>query len=958
MGRDRSRTPVQLILGIPSRLRPTRPIPRVARHPAGRHRLLDSLAALLLGPILLLATFVPAKGRSADPNFEPSPLLDGPVLNLTNPSLTNPEFLLQMRTGDLSRFGTIPVRFIGRSVSGPFQDDRRLTVRISAPGDRTMPEGRGTVYELALQIPRGETSFQQDAFLPKWFLDGKFYVSLWEGSTRLEGYSGEMTAPQMQLSSSANAMIEPYWIRAAEGQFGWIASPGQKPIRLSAASDKDADDLRMLMTSLAPDLIAAPSVSDPDENATLIDGYGSLAQLAYFSIEELPSDYRGYQRCHVWVTTWETLQALKAQRPDADTALRKHLQLGGLLWLVRSPDPNQVAQHFGTRFLIDDPPPDETIDEPPADTQSPDAAGSQANSGQASQSPASTNPTPSSGVPGSSPSGLDANSGGSSADANSGGSSADIAEPPAEEERLSPLGQAVREARGSYDVDTGEIRLILPASRPIGSAGQSSYPPPGGISQGNFSAGNSSGGNSSSGGSSGYYALSGGLLASGPYLEGNIRRHAELDDFLRFRLGRQPTERQIAANLDWVRQPRPPFKESDLRSVPIGLGSVLCCNRDDSFPGSFEQWQTMLLASGAGTSVVLRRGFDPVMGDSRFWNWTIRGVAQPPIYAFLSLIALFMLLVGPSAYWKLRSIGRSYLMFLVAPLLAMLATAALVVYGLVADGLGTKARVREVTWLCDAEGNAARYCRSTYFTGLRPVEGLRFPPEAIVEPYRADTPAAWRQRGNNEPEQAVGTIRLEPDAIRLSSDFFPSRQQRQFVAFQPVEKIGGLRLRLPQGASTPEAELISELKLDLNDLIVRDAAGEYWSADRIEAGRTLKPIKLTETEAAKKLGEIYARQTLAPPPLMVRATPTTSGISPDDMTAQLVTCYPYRASVPTARAGMPEADIEWWLREHLQTATRIPRESFIALADVTEDCVAAPGSKLVDSIHYVIGALR
>jgi hypothetical protein len=91
---------------------------------------------------------------------------------------------------------------------------------------------------------------------------------------------------------------------------------------------------------------------------------------------------------------------------------------------------------------------------------------------------------------------------------------------------------------------------------------------------------------------------------------------------------------------------------------------------------------------------------------------------------------------------------------------------------------------------------------------------------------------------------------------------------------------------------------------------------------------------------------------------MVRATPTTSGISPDDMTAQLVTCYPYRASVPTARAGMPEADIEWWLREHLQTATRLPRESFIALADVTEDCVAAPGSKLVDSIHYVIGALR
>jgi len=77
-----------------------------------------------------------------------------------------------------------------------------------------------------------------------------------------------------------------------------------------------------------------------------------------------------------------------------------------------------------------------------------------------------------------------------------------------------------------------------------------------------------------------------------------------------------------------------------------------------------------------------------------------------------------------------------------------------------------------------------------------------------------------------------------------------------------------------------------------------------------------------------------------------------------DLSALLSASYPLRYSLPTARAGSPESDVEWWLRENLQTQSRLPRGMFLAIADVSEDCVAVPDATLVDSIHYVIGGWR
>jgi hypothetical protein len=41
----------------------------------------------------------------------------------------------------------------------------------------------------------------------------------------------------------------------------------------------------------------------------------------------------------------------------------------------------------------------------------------------------------------------------------------------------------------------------------------------------------------------------------------------------------------------------------------------------------------------------------------------------------------------------------------------------------------------------------------------------------------------------------------------------------------------------------------------------------------------------------------------------------------------------------------------------LQIDSELPQGMFIAIADVTPDCIAVEGAELVESVHYVLGVL-
>ena len=392
---------------------------------------------------------------------------------------------------------------------------------------------------------------------------------------------------------------------------------------------------------------------------------------------------------------------------------------------------------------------------------------------------------------------------------------------------------------------------------------------------------------------------------------------------------------------------------SDFSPIAVGSGIIVCCSRDDSTRGSYFQWRQMQEETGSRLSGVVNRGVDPIAGDSRFWNWTIPGVAQPPVYTFIGLLFLFVILVGPVAYRKLTKLGRGYLMFFVAPVLAAGTTLILFVYGVIADGLGTQARIRQVTWVCEQDGGAVQYWRSTYFAGFRPGDGLRFPPSTRVEPYRTTDFPNW-YRMNFGDESTQGTITLSDQGTQLSSGFFPSRQQCQFVAYRPLENAGGLSIAV--NSSTGIANLTSRFDYDLREVVVCDSEGTHWTCEALAAGSTQSARLIEDVGLSAKLSELYMRQMPVAPPGIVRGG--RRGRNPLDLVSNLTVSQPFQSLLTMTRASAGESHIDYWLRETLQTRSELPPLMFVAVADISPDCVATPGTRLVESIHYVIGDVQ
>lgn len=392
-------------------------------------------------------------------------------------------------------------------------------------------------------------------------------------------------------------------------------------------------------------------------------------------------------------------------------------------------------------------------------------------------------------------------------------------------------------------------------------------------------------------------------------------------------------------------------KKDEFSVYPLALGRIVVCNSDDSVPGSPQQWRTLINLSDFDMSESLRRGVDPSFGDRRFWDWIIPNVAQPPVYTFIGLLCAFVIVVGPLAYRKFTKLGRGYLMMFVAPLLALMTTLVMFVYGLLADGLSTSTRVREVTWVADGSGAAARYCRSTYFAGVRPSEGMAFPENIVIAPYQLPSVGSWYE-ASQQDHSVMGTIRLESDAMKLDSGFLPSRQQKQFITYRPVENIGRLKLTATDDPSVMALE--SEMSLVLKAGTVRAADGRYFVFDQLAPkGKQLLKV-ITKAKASEQLSELYAVQR----PLAPAAVSSSRRIGDPliDMIVSLSSRNGPRQAI-TNRNTVGESSVEAWLRMSLQIESQIPPSTFIALADVTPDCVAVEGAELIESVHYVIGVL-
>ncbi|TWT76311.1 hypothetical protein CA13_68040 [Planctomycetes bacterium CA13] len=400
--------------------------------------------------------------------------------------------------------------------------------------------------------------------------------------------------------------------------------------------------------------------------------------------------------------------------------------------------------------------------------------------------------------------------------------------------------------------------------------------------------------------------------------------------------------------------------ELQVRRLGMGMVFGFAPSVDDPFK-NVVYWKIIDRIVSHRASPTLRRGVDPILGDRRFFRWTVPGVAQPPVYTFMGLLTLFVILVGPVAYRMTARRGRSYLMFLIAPVLAIVTTVTMFAYGIVADGFGTSARVRQLTWVDGASGDASERIQSTYFAGLRPSEGLSFGPTSEVMRY-PDGSAESLEKLESRPPEILGRITLTENSQQFDSSFLPSRQQRQFVVHRPRHDIGGVSIHVQNSDDVGSTASVSnDLGMNLRGLVIRDSTGKYWQAERVESDprRLTLMLPLTSKEASQAISDLYNE--FRPIDLVVTSRKRNANRS-RRYTNDLVTTINEAKDFPLDRSStyqnVLDGSFEFWLNETLKLQAELPKSHFVAISDVSKDVIVVEGTQLVDSVRYVFGTLR
>ena len=277
----------------------------------------------------------------------------------------------------------------------------------------------------------------------------------------------------------------------------------------------------------------------------------------------------------------------------------------------------------------------------------------------------------------------------------------------------------------------------------------------------------------------------------------------------------------------------------------LGMGVVLAIAVEDPFPGNTTEWSWVLNSLGEGRTMWYRRnGLSLRRQNDDYWKFLVPETGKAPVIEFCVLITLFAMVIGPLNYFLLLRQRRLYLLLATIPTGAALVTFALIGYAMITDGLGTQVRVRSYTKIDQQAGRAVDWSRQSYYAGIAPSRGLNFPQDVAVLPF--DQFPHHEYDHNWERQRTVAW----EEGQNLRSGFINSRITAQFVTMQVQESSAGLLM--DKAASPPSArnQLGGRIKL----LLLRDAEGDFYSAENIAAG---EKFSLTKSEFASPRAAIH-----------------------------------------------------------------------------------------------------
>ncbi|MFH5805937.1 hypothetical protein [Alienimonas sp. DA493] len=302
---------------------------------------------------------------------------------------------------------------------------------------------------------------------------------------------------------------------------------------------------------------------------------------------------------------------------------------------------------------------------------------------------------------------------------------------------------------------------------------------------------------------------------------------ARFEERPRFDRGRRFGGRRLFEEEARSQPPRP--------SLPVGLAPrrlnvaggrvyAFATGRDGA-----GDWNAVFRDLGADRLTVADRfGVSGRGPNAEFIEFLIPGVRGVPVGTLVTLITLFVIVIGPVNYLVLRRRHQVGRLALTVPLIAAATAGTLLAYSTLMHGFGAKARQLAVTAHDPDADRAVEWARTAIFAPQTPDAGLVFPADAAVLPLAPPGPSV----GGGRVDWTVGQA--------WSGDALRSRTRTQFVTVTPRPERGRLSVEWANGLPTA----VNGYERDFALIALSDEEGRIYHGADLPAGGSavLRPI--------------------------------------------------------------------------------------------------------------------
>ena len=280
----------------------------------------------------------------------------------------------------------------------------------------------------------------------------------------------------------------------------------------------------------------------------------------------------------------------------------------------------------------------------------------------------------------------------------------------------------------------------------------------------------------------------------------------------------------------------------------MNLGRLVAIAAEDPCAGKTTSWMWLFNSlPPRNLKWYQRYGMSMSRENRDYWEFLVPGIGRAPVTSFMVLISVFVIVIGPMNYVVLHRKRRLYLLLVTVPVGAALVTAGLFAYAMMTDGLAARARLRSYTFLDQPRDRALSWSRHSYYAGLTPSQGLKFPLDAEVYCLEQFPKNGY---GGQGPARRVDM----DGAQTLKSGFVASRTSAQFVVVRATDSQLELRVaEYPAEGVPPKAA--NYLASTIRKLYLRDSRGDFYTAENVAPEATFELSPITAADAEKEYGE-------------------------------------------------------------------------------------------------------